>query len=119
MAGGLVVRVVPVDEPAGPVDRALSGGVGACGPDTVVGVTEVSEQEKGKRVRWREGKDEDAPELHARGRGRVAAHAVVAGEIGPLERTDGLAVDEPRQGILLPVNLHAYDHQCQNTAIAE
>ena len=49
MAGSLVVRVVPVDEPAGPVDRALSGGVGACGPDTVIGVTEVSEQKKGRR----------------------------------------------------------------------
>ena len=37
VACGLVVGVGPVDEAARPLDRALRGGVDACGPDAVDG----------------------------------------------------------------------------------
>ena len=53
---------------------------------------------------------EDAPELDAGRGGGVAADAVGAGDVAALEGADGVAVDEPGKGVLLPVDLQ-HDHQ--------
>ena len=51
----------------------------------------------------------DRPELDA-GRGRrVAADAVGTGDVAALQGTDGVAVDEPGEGVLLPVDLRDDD----------
>ena len=45
------------------------------------------------------------PQLNARGRAGVSADAVRAGHIRALERAHRVTVNEPREGIFLPVNL--------------
>ena len=47
----------------------------------------------------------DAPELDAGRGGGVPADAVGAGDVAALELADLLAVDEPSEGILLPIDL--------------
>ena len=53
----------------------------------------------------------DAPELDAGRGGGVPADAVGAGDVAALELADLLAVDEPGEGILLPVDLFARPRQ--------
>ena len=67
----------------------------------------------GEREGEGEGKreGEDAPELDAGRGGGVPADAVGAGDVAALELADLLAVDEPGEGILLPVDLFARPSQ--------
>lgn len=74
-----VIGVVPVDQSTCPLDRALRGGVYAGRPDA---------------------------ELDAAGRVRIAADArAVVRDRGTGQHADGVAVDEPRERVRLPVDL--------------
>ena len=59
----------------------------------------MSVREGERKEQW------DAPKLDAGRGGGVPADAVGAGDVAALELADLLAIDEPGEGILLPVNL--------------
>ena len=67
--------------------------------------------QRDERVSARGLEKGNAPELDAGRGGGVPADAVGAGDIAALELADLLAVDEPGEGILLPVDLFTRPRQ--------
>ena len=93
-----IVGIVPIDHTTGPLNGALGTSLDACRPDTDARIRSQL------RLEYEEG-EEVAPDLNTSGGGRVTDNPGRIDGVGLLQGTNYASVDQPCQGIGLPVDL--------------